>query len=137
MKTTTDKAVTAYKILNGARLTDKMTDDDKFAVIGIMKVLKPVAVNYDDFYKDAVEKLKPEGIEPVLEKINRQQPLTGEEQSMAALFDRTLGNCVAPELNKEIELDFEPLNEEAMKGLISGNNFTVSQVMALYDIIGE
>lgn len=136
MKTTTEKAVIAYRILNNAKL-GKMKDEGKFAVIKIMKELKPVATGYDDFIKDAAEKLKPEGIEEIQAKLQGKGELSAEEQALWNEYNEKVQKCVQDELNKEVEVTCEPLKEEDFGALIASNDFAVGEIMALDEVIGE
>lgn len=136
MNTTTEKAVIAYRILNNAKL-GKMKDGDKFNLIKVMKELKPIATGYDDFIKDASEKLKPEGFDEIQGKLNGNEALTADEQKLVDKFNQDVAKCVGDELKKEHELKFQPLSEEGFKGLLSSNDLSMGEVMALYDVIGE
>lgn len=136
MKKNTEKAVIAYRILQNAKL-GKMKDDDKFAVVKIMKELKPIAIGYDDFIKDAAEKLKPEGVEKIQAKLQGNENLDVEEQKIWAKYNQDVTKCVTGELNKEIEFTFAPLSEAGFKGLLESNDFTMSEILALDEVIGE
>lgn len=136
MKTTTEKAVIAYRVLNNAKIS-KMNDGDKFNVVKIMKELKPVATAYDDYIKDASEKLKPEGLEEIRIKVQGNEKLDSEEQKIWDKYNSDVTKCVQDELGKEVEFSFVPLSEEGFKGLLSSNDFTLAEVMALNDVIGE
>lgn len=135
-KTTTEKAVVAFRILNNAKL-GKMKDGDKFNSVKIMKELKPVATGYDDFIKDAAEKLKPEGIEEIQEKVQSQSKLTADERKIWEKYDSDISKCVQEELGKELEFNFQPLSEEGFKGLIASNDFTLAEILALNEVVGE
>lgn len=136
MKKTTEKIVIAYRILNNAKL-GKMKDEDKFKVVRIMKAIKPVATSYDDYIKDAAERLSPEGIEAIQMKVQKNEPLSVEENKVWTKYNEDVAKCVQDELAKEIELGCEPLGEEAMTGLISSNDFALAEIIALDDVIGE
>lgn len=146
MKATTEKAVLAFRILYGdshlggknpgARIS-KMKDGDKFNIVRIMKELKPVAADYDDYIKDAAERLKPEGVEAVQAKIQQKAPLSPDEQTVWAKYNSDVEKCLQEELAKEIEFSFAPLSEEGFKGLLDSNDFTMAEIMALYDVIGQ
>lgn len=135
MKTTTEKAVIAYRILNNAKL-GKMKDGDKFNVIKIMRELKPVATSYDDCIKDTADKLKPEGIEKIQGKMQGKEKLDAEEQKVWDKYNSDVAKCVQDELTKEVEFSFMPLSEEGFKGLLESNDLPVGEIMALYDVIG-
>lgn len=135
-KTTTEKAVVAYRVLNNAKI-GKMKDGDKFNVVKIMKELKPVATGYDDFIKDAADKLKPEGIEEIQSKVQGGNPLDNDEKAIWEKYNSDVAKCVQDELAKEVEFTFVPLSEEGFKGLLSSNDFAMAEIMALDEVIGE
>lgn len=136
MKTTTEKAVVAFRILNNAKI-GKMKDGDKFNVVKIMKELKPVATNYDDFIKLAAEKCKPEGIEEIQGKVQGGEKLEADEQKAWEKYNSDVAKCVQDELSKEVEFSFVPMSEEGFKGLLASNDFAIGEIMALYDVVGE
>lgn len=136
MKTTTEKAIVAYRILNNAKL-GKMKDEDKFLIVRAMKQLKPIATAYEDFMKDASDRLKLDGIEAIQEKVQRSEQLTTDEQSVWIKYNTNVAKCVSEELAKDVELSFEQLDEEAMKGLLASNDFNVSEIMYLDEVIGK
>lgn len=134
-KVTTEKAVITFRILNNAKF-GKMKDGDKFNAVKIMKELKPVATSYDDFLKDAAEKLKPEGSEEIQGKIQSGEKLSSDEQKEWDKYNQNVAKCVQDELAKELELDFVALSEEGFKGLLASNDFTMGEVLALDEVIG-
>lgn len=136
MKTTTEKAVVAYRILNNAKI-GKMKDGDQYTIIKAMKELKPVAVSYDDFIKDASEKLKPEGIEEIQGKVAGSKALTPDEDKVWQEYNQKVAKCVQDELQKEVEFSFQPLSEEGFKGLLSSNDFSLAEIMALNEVIAQ
>lgn len=136
MKTTTEKAVVAYRILNNTKV-GKMKDGDKYNIVKIMKELKPAANSYDDFIKDAADKLKPEGIEEIQSKVQASEKLTAKEQESWNKYNQDVAQCVSDELKKEVEFSFTPLSEEGFKGLLSSNDLTLAEIMALEEVIGE
>lgn len=135
MKTTTEKAVVAYKILNNAKL-GKMKDGDKFHLVKIMRELKPVNNGYDECIRDTAERLKPEGIEEIQNKIQTQAKMDSEELKIWNKFNSDVNRCMEEELQREVEFGFKPLSEEGFEGLIGSNDFTIGEIMALQEVIG-
>lgn len=149
MKTSTEKAVVAYRILNKSKI-GKMKDGDQYNILKIMKELKAVATTYDDFMKDSSEKLKPEGIEeiqgklqpvyslpPELQREEIEKILSPEELITWDNYNRKVSECVQEELQKEVEFSFVPLSEEGFKGLLSSNDLTLAEIMNIQEVIGE
>lgn len=127
--------VTAYRLINPAKLT-KMETSERFALILITRQLKKVATEFDDFFKEVQEKMKPEGFDAIAEKVQGKQSLATEEVSAWNKYHRGINDSLKGELDKEIELDFEPLGKEAFEKFIESNDFSVNDILAIEDVIG-
>ncbi len=133
---TTEEAVVIYRALGAAKL-GKMADGAKFKVIRILRVLKPLAAAYDDFLKDASERLRPAGAEAIAMKQERGEALTDAERAAAEKYSRDVEACVSTELKRGNELSFEGLTEEELTGLAAANDgWTAGQLMMLADALG-
>lgn len=140
----TKQVVEVYNVLGSAKLT-KMDDKDKFAVIKAMRQMKPVATGYEDFVKDAQEKLKDERFEEMRVKAQKWQEeggkttLTMDERielnAYFGVYNNRVDECVKEEQEKEAELGYERLSEEAFGKLISSNDFDVSTILMLEDAL--
>lgn len=135
VKKTTDQVVTAYRLINSARLS-KMEDAEKFALIKAARRLKGVSNDFEELLKDAQEKLKPDGFDGIIRKVQAKEELTGVESEKLRKYNTDVQACVQGELEKEVELDFAPLTEEAIGRLIASNDFSVSEILAVEDVIG-
>ena len=112
-----------YAILNEAKLT-KMEDADKFKVIKALRVIKPIAKGYEDFVEDAKNKLKDEKYEDMS---NKAQDWNKANQNKK--------RSSLTEAEKEVEVEFEKLSEDAFCKLVSSNDWTCSQILSLSDFI--
>lgn len=128
-------AVTAYRLINPAKLT-KMETEERFAVILATRQLKKVATDFDELVKDAQEKLKPEGFDAIVEKVQGKKELTSSEQETLNKYNKDVTDCVQTELDKEVEFDFNPLSEDALGRFVESNDFSVSEIMLIGDVIG-
>ena len=148
-KVTTEKILSVYNILKGASY-QKMSDDDKIKLWKIARTMKPIATKFEDDSKDAAEKLKPEGIEVTLEKAKEYEqkkqkgdtdlPMTEAEylgfiNGDWAKFNNLLTKAVKEFADAEVELEFEPLNEESFSKLIASNDWKMEQVMIVSEVI--
>lgn len=148
-KVTTEKILSVYNILKGASY-QKMSDDDKIKLWKIARTMKPIATKFDDDSKDAAEKLKPEGIEVTLEKAKEYEqkkqkgdtdlPMTEAEylgfiNGDWAKFNNLLTKAVKEFADAEVELEFEPLNEDSFSKLIASNDWKMEQVMIVSEVI--
>lgn len=136
-KKTTEQIVTAYRLINPAKLT-KMENTERFAIILATRQLKKVTTDFDELLKDVQEKLKPaEGFDKIIGKVQSKEDLTPEEASILNKYNKDVSDCVTNELKKEIELDFEPLSKDALEHFIASNDFSVSDIITIQDVIGE
>ena len=129
-------AVTAFRLINPAKLT-KMETAERFAVILATRQLKKVDADFQDLLKEAQEKLKPEGFDRIVEKVQAKTELTAPEQDALNKYNQDVSDCVKGELDRDVELDFEPLGKEAMERFVDSNDFTIEQIIAIMDVMGE
>ena len=141
-----------FAVLNEAKLT-KMEDADKFKVIKALRAIKPIAKGYEDFVEEAKNKLKADDHDKMTEKARawnkdnqgkKVGELTQEEiDELNAInkyfsdYNSRVENCVKEEAEKEVELTFDKLNEEAFGKLVASNDWTCGQIMALSDAVAE
>lgn len=140
----TEIIVDAYRKINDSKLS-KMDDKDKFVMIKVMRAMKPVAAAFEDFVKDAQEKLKDDEFDQ-MQKDAREWQEKGEEctfseekkKSVNRYFSdyyKKVNDCVKEESEKENELTFDRLSEDAFGKFIASNDFDVKTIMALEDIL--
>lgn len=147
----TEKALAAFRVLNTSKYT-KMTDEDKIKVWKIARALKPVAEKFEDDSKDAAEKFKP--TEDFAERLQKAQEFermrnAGEDMTDASMgaaeydefikefqkYNKTVADAVKEFADKEVELEFDVLTEEAFGKLMASNEWDMSQVMAISEIV--
>lgn len=136
--------VKAYRTINDAKLT-KMEDADKFRVIKAIRQMKPVVTSFEDFVKEAQERLKPEDFDTMQKKAQQWQeegdksPFTVEERREINRYftdyNAKVEECVKEEAEKEHELTYERLSEEAFGKFIASNDYDVKTIMELEEVI--
>lgn len=137
----TQDALSVYNVLKSLKIA-KLSKADQFAVLRAARALKPVAIGFEDFVKDAQERLKPEGFDSVVEKSQRFDTLSDEEKRAVneaiGAYQKDVDECVKPELESVKEVDaFEPLSEEALSGIASANeHLDVQTLMLIEDVCG-
>lgn len=140
----TKQVVEVYNTLNGAKLS-KMEDKDKFLVIKAMRQLKPISTAYEEFVKDAQEKLKGDNFEDIQKKAQKWQE-EGENTSLSLEERREINTylndynnkvveCLKEEVEKDNELNYEKISEDAFGKLVSSNDFDVKTIMNLQDAL--
>ena len=143
-----------YNVLGNAKYS-KMSDDDKIKVWKITRKLKPVATKFEEDSKDAAEKLKPtEDFTERLQKAQEYERMVRDKDSDlqklpmgAAEYDQfikefkdyneVVGKAIKEFSDKEVEVDFEPLSEDAFGKLMASNDWTMEQVTTAGDFVCE
>lgn len=147
----TERVLTAFRVLNTAKYT-KMSDEDKIKVWKIARALKPVADKFEDDSKDAAEKFKP--TEDFAERLQKAQEFermrnAGEDMANAPMgaaeygeflkefqkYDQTVGEAVKEFAEKEVEVEFDVLTEEAFGKLMASNEWEMAQTLEIGQII--
>lgn len=147
----TKQALSAYHVLSAAKYT-KMEDEDKIKVWKITRALKPIAEKFEDDSKDASEKFIPsESFHSDFQKaqeferiLNAKEdlskaPFTVEEYNKFIQVFQKYNSLVEAAIkeygDKEVELDFDPLSEDAFGKLMTSNEWTLKDSVDLGDII--
>ena len=149
----TSEILAAYNVLNTAKY-GSMEDADKIKVWKITRALKPIATKFDEDRKDAAEKFKPKDKDfdekyqkaQEYERIIRDPKADTKKLPMGAAeydafiekfkeYNKLVGKAVEEFANKEVKVSFEPLNDDAFGKLMSSNEWTMGQAVALSEII--
>lgn len=140
-----EKIIVATNLLNSAKIT-KMEDADKFTTIKAMKVLVPIANEYDGFLTLTRDKLKPENFDEMQAKAQKWQS-EGENTTLTETerieinkfftdYQQSIEECIKEEVAKEIELDYNPLPEDAFMQLAASNpDWDLRQIMAVEEVL--
>ena len=147
-----EEVLHAFNIINAANYK-QLDDADKIKLYKIARAMKPSARQFEEDSRDAAEKLKPEGIDAKLQKAQEYEaktkagdtdklPMTAEEyQKFIQIewlpFNNLVQKAVREFADKEIELEFEPLTEEAFGKLMASNDWTIEKATTIGDLIVE
>lgn len=152
IKVKTSEVLVAYNVLNSAKY-GSMEDADKIKVWKIARALKPVATKFEEDNKDAAEKFKPkdEDFDQKLQEAQEFERLrnTGGDMSKAKIgvaqyeefiakfkeYNTLVGKAVEEFAKKEVTVEFEALSEESFGKLMASNDWKISEVMAISEII--
>lgn len=148
----TSVILAAYNVISTAKY-GKMKDDGKVKVWKISRKMKPFAVTYDEECKDAAEKLRPsEDFTDRLQKAQEYERLRSEKQPTIDVmtdadyeafiaefkkYDALVAKAVREFGDKEVEIAFDALTEEEFGQFMASNDWNMSQVVMLGDIICE
>ena len=145
--------VNAFSALNGAKLA-KMEDKEKFTLIKAMKALKPIKNEYEDFVKDAREKLKGDNHEDMLKRVeewrtkhNDTKPSDFTAAELKELneinayfndYNKKVEECVKEEADKEVSSEYVRLSEDAFGRLLTSNDdWDVEKMMLAAEVLCE
>ena len=150
----TVNVLAAYRLLGSAKY-GKLADDDKIKVLKICIALKPIATKYDEDSKDVAEKLKPsEDYDDRLaeaqeyERVSRDKDADASQLKMGAAefnefiktmnhYQDLIGKALKDEMEKDVEVEFEPITEDALLKLMNSNEWTMAEVMAVSEVAVE
>lgn len=148
----TSEILSVYQIIGNAKY-GKMSDDDKVKVWKIARKLKPVATKFEDDTKDAADKMKPyEDFDQKLQKAQEYERLKSEKKPTIDVmstadydnfiadfkqYKNVIDKAVQEFADKEVEIEFDAISEEAFSKLITSNEWTFGQVTLLGDFICE
>lgn len=150
----TSEVLAAYNILNTAKY-GSMEDADKIKTWKITRALRPIATKFDEDSKDAAEKMKPKyegGFDETLQKAQEYERMIHDTKvdakklPMGAAeydafikefkeYNKLVGKAIEDFAKKEVKIEFEPLTDEAFAKLMTSNEWTMGQVVALSEII--
>lgn len=144
MELSVKKIGNVYRLLNEAKM-GKMESKDQIKLVRIVRKLKGVMAPFDDFVKDAQEKLKGENHDEVVRKWQQWQregeetTLSEEERSTVAEYmteyNKKLNECLKEEFEREHEVEFEKIDEAAFEKLIASNDWPVYEIVLVEELI--
>lgn len=148
----TSEILKVYNIIGSAKY-GKMTDEDKIKVWKIARKLKPVATKFEEDSKDAAEKMKPsEDFDEKLQKAQEYERLrakgeptidimtTADYDAFIVMFkdyQKVVNKAISEFADKEVEVNFDKISEEAFGKLMASNDWTMEQVATLGEFICE
>ena len=149
----TEKILSAYKVLSNAKYT-KLDDADKVKVWKIARALKPIATKFEEDSKDAAEKFKPsDDFADRLQKAQEYERMLHANADMVnspmgaaeygafvdefQRYNQLVTNAVKEYADKEVEISFDGLSEDAFGKLMASNEWTMEQVIEIGTLIVE
>lgn len=148
MKEKKFKILDSYSLLDKAKYS-KMESLDRKTIVMAMYPIKKVVDDFNAYKDDVVKRLTPENYRDIVEILNEVNAMS-EKSRMSVLlkpryasaikanmeFNNSINQCLIEELNKEVEIEFEPLSEESFDRLCESNqDWTLGQSMNLHDIL--
>ena len=148
----TSVVIGVFNVLSQAKY-GLMSDADKIKVWKIARKLKPIAQKFEDDSRDCADKMKP--TEDFTDRLrrwqeynqlkNNNQPTidimsTAEHDAFTKewnKYNELVGKAMKEYTDKEVEVDFEPISEDALLKLMESNEWTIGQVAVAGDFICE
>lgn len=139
MKASIQKIVSAQKRLDTATVT-KLEEADAIKLLKNRKAMRPYVTEYEEFEKDCREKFKVDGLEDAdkkrLEVINKvkenkaYQPTQEEVDAINKVADyfNKVNKALSEELEREVEITFEKLSDNADVKLMQENGWNYAEL---------
>lgn len=145
-----------FNIIGNARY-GKLNDEEKIKVWRISRVLQPIANKFKEDNDEAAKKLKPTdkdfdekaGKMFQFENMMRSGNCKPEDLPMGIAehnefvekkwnpYNKLVADAVKEFGEKEVEIEFEPLSDEALSKLMGSNEWTFAVVNVIADVICE
>ena len=148
----TEDVLKAYQVISTAKYS-KLDDADKIKVWKIARSLKPVAEKFREDSEDAQQKMKPnDDFDEQLMKAQeyereiRKPDCDASKLPMGAAqyqefvdefkaYQKLVNDTIKDFAEKEVEVSFDPISEDAFGKLMASNDWTLEQVATLGEII--
>lgn len=137
----TSEIVNAYQLIKAAKMSS-MTLDEKKAVLLATRKLKAVAMDFEDFRTDAMERLKGENHDKMVEALTNWQKqerdgavtLTESERNEIeqyfSAYNKDIVACLQDEAGKAHDVELPQINFDK---LLEANDWTLEQSLLLED----
>lgn len=140
----TEDILNTYELLKNVDY-QKLEDSDKVKVWKAVRQLKPVADQYEDAQQDAVKSLVPEDFTDNLRKAQayeqqraagaKELPMTEKDYKAFIVefqkYNKLLTDALQEQKDKEYEIEYEPLTEDALGLLVVSNNWSLPKSSVL------
>lgn len=141
MKVKIGEIVNCYPVIMKSSLS-KMNGKAKLQMLKIIKILKPIAIGFEDSRKEAVERLADDAYKAAIEKVNKPNDYKEDEVKEALKVvktsDEAYNKFMQEESEKEVEVDYELLDEENFEALLEGSKDLMPQeLMMLSELIAK
>lgn len=142
---------TVYAVIGNARLSSLKKNDDKVAVLKVLRELRYVANRYDEDVKDASERLKPDGFDELrnraavyeAERLDGMRPAAMSAVEYQGFLDQAAGykkavDDVMRDVDEAtVDLEFEPVASDILQQLMDDNRWTVDQYLIIEEALTE
>lgn len=150
----TGEIAALYGVLSNAKYTN-LEDADKIRLWKIARVMKPIAIQFEDDKQSAAKDLVPyENFADDVDKAREyEESVTKADCDASKLpigaaeydkivkavnnYNKLIAEAVKEYGEKEVKIEFEPLTEDAFAKLMSGNDWSIGVASEIGDLISE
>lgn len=141
MKVKVGEIVNVYPVIMKSSFA-KMNGKAKLGMVRIIKVMKPVASEFEEVRQEAIKKLAGEDYQEAIKKVQNPKDYSEDEVKealkVAKTSDDAYSKFVQEECEKEVEVEFELLKEDDFESLLEGSkDLTPQELMMLSELICE
>lgn len=141
MKVKIGEIVNVYPVIMKSSFS-KMSGKAKLGMVRIIKVMKPIASEFEEVRQDAIKKLAGEDYQEAIKKVQNPKDYSEDEVKealkVAKTSDDAYSKFVQEECEKEVEVEFELLKEDDFESLLEGSkDLTPQELMMLSELICE
>ena len=147
----TEEVLKLFNIIGNAKY-GKMDDADKIKVWKIARKVKPIASKFEEDTKDAAEKFKADykDFDARLQKAQEYERAKQQGKDTAEImrdadyqnfikdfkdYQNLVNKAIKEFADKEVEVDFDTISEDAFGKLMASNEWNMEQTMTLGDLI--
>lgn len=131
MKTKLRNILPVYKAFGEAMVTT-IEDSEVIKIINARKSMRPHIKEFEDFIEDAKEKMKPAGFDEKMKKVKDWNRLSDDEKNeindIENEYKKKIDKVCVPELDKEVDVKYEPLSDESVMKILKENKWPVNKL---------
>lgn len=140
-----------YVIIGNSRLNELKKNDDKVAVLKILRELRYVANKYEEDSKDAAERLKPDGFDELRNRaaVYEAERADGSQHTTVTAveyqgfieqldsYNKAVADAMRDVNESTVELEIEPIAGDILLQLMDANRWTVDQYLKTEEALTE
>ena len=126
-----------YAVIKDAKIST-LSDDGAMAVIKACRVIRPLVNEYQESDKDARERLKPEGLDDLIEKYNNKTLSREEEAELMKRnkhYSDQMGEFTKGIMNEDAEIEMGKLGTDDFKAFRKANDIEADKLSVVYEMM--
>ena len=130
--------VNTYNLLGEAKVMN-LNEQEVLSIVIARKKMRKIVIEYNDYLKDVQDKVRPDNFDELVTKFQNWDSLAKEEQKEINIqikaYEAKVNSLIKDELNKEIDIEIEPLSEECLAKLIKMNGWSMNKIDELSAVL--